>query len=114
MENDMNEFPTTQKVKLVVRIVEQGVLFLFHRPHGHTDQLVQVMQGRLSVHRLLSKLRKGQTYCAKDVPLLVWMQGEELHIKFHSPNDQMVEECNFSGEETRGILEMLEKLPSLN
>jgi hypothetical protein len=110
----MNEFFPKQDIQLKLKIVEQGVLFLFHRSHGRTDNLVQVPQSRISVHRLLSKLRKGRTYCANDIPLLVWQENEELHIKFHSPNDQMVEECVFTGEETRGILEMLAKLPSLN
>lgn len=110
----MNDFFSDQKIQLKLQIVEQGVLFLFHRSHGRTDNLVQVSQSWMNVHRLLSRLRKSQTYCAKDVPLLVWKEGEELHIKFHSPNDQMVEECVFTGEEMRGILEMLEKLPNWN
>ena len=110
----MNEFFPQQDVKLKLKIVEQGVLFLFHRSNGGAGDMVQVPQSWLSVHSLLSRLRKSQIYCAKDVPLLVWQEGEELHIKFHSPEDRVVEECVFSGEETMGILTMLEKLPSLN
>lgn len=110
----MKEFFPQQDVKLKLKIVEQGVLFLFHRSNGGAGDMVQVPQSWLSVHSLLSRLRKSQIYCAKDVPLLVWQEGEELHIKFHSPEDLVVEECVFSGEETMGILTMLEKLPSLN
>jgi hypothetical protein len=110
----MNEFFPQQDIKLNLKIVEQGVLFLFHRSNGGAGGLVQVPQSWSSVHSLLSRLRKSQRYCAKDVPLLIWKQGEELHIKFHSPEDQVVEECVFSGEETIGILTMLETLPSLN
>ena len=110
----MNEFLPPQKIKLKLRIIEQGVLFLFYRSHGRTDNLVQVSQSWMNIHRLLCRLRNGRTYCAKDVPLLVWKQGEELHIKFHAPNDQMEEECVFTGDEMEGILTMLEKLPSWN
>jgi len=53
-------------------------------------------------------------YCAKDIPLLIWTEEEALHIKFHSPEDQMVEECVFSREETRMIVAMLAELPGLN
>jgi hypothetical protein len=114
MENDMNEFPTNRKVKLEVKTVEQGVMFLFHRPNEGPDALVQVAQKWSSVHVLLSRLRNSRTYCAKDVPLLVWQQGEELHIKFHSPNELITEECVFTREETERILATLDKLPSLN
>ena len=110
----MNEFIPQQKIKLILRIVQQGVLFLFYRSHGRTDNRVEVSQSWMNIHRLLSRLRNGRTYCAQDVPLLVWQQGEELHIKFHSPNDQMVEECVFTGDEMEGLMTMLEKLPSLN
>ncbi len=110
----MNESYPQRDVKLELKIAETGFVFLFHRFHGLTDNLVQVPQSWMNIHRLLSRLRKGQTYCAKDIPLLVWSQGEELHIKFHSPNELVVEECVFRGEEARGILTMLEKLPNLN
>ena len=110
----MNEFFPQQDIKLNLKIVEQGVLFLFQRSNGDPGDLVQVQQSWLSVHSLLSRLRKSRRYCAKDVPLLIWKEGEELHIKFHSPEDQMVEECVFTREETGRILTMLERLPSLN
>lgn len=89
-------------------------MFLFHRSNQGPDALVQVAQKWSSVHVLLSRLRNSRRYCAKDVPLLVWKQGQELHFKFHSPNDQMVEECVFTSEETGRILATLDKLPSSN
>ena len=110
----MNELFPQQSVKLNLKIVEQGVLFLFHRSNGGPGDLVQVRQSWLSLHSLLSRLRKNQRYCAKDVPLLIWKEGEELHIKYHSPEDQVVEECVFTREETGRILTVLARLPSLN
>jgi len=73
-----------------------------------------VLQSWSSVQRLIFQLRIGQRYCARDVPLLVWKEGEELHIKYHIPDDMAVEECVFSGEERERILAMLEGLPSWN
>jgi len=110
----MNEFFPQQDIKLNLKIVEQGVLFLFHHPNGGPGDLVQVRQSWLSVHSLLSRLRKSRTYCARDVPLLVWKEGEELHIKYHIPDDLAVEECVFTRAETGRILAMLEGLPGLN
>ena len=110
----MNEFFPQQDIKLNLKIVEQGVLFLFQRPHGGPGDLVQVKQSWLSVHSLISRLRKSRRYCAKDVPLLVWKEGEELHIKFHVPEELVVEECVFTREETERILTMLDGLPSWN
>jgi hypothetical protein len=110
----MNEFFPQQKIKLHLKIVEQGALFLFHHPNGGPGDLVQVLQSWLSVHSLLSRLRKSQRYCARDVPLLIWKEGEELHIKYHIPDDMAVEECVFTPEETGRILEMLERLPGWN
>jgi hypothetical protein len=110
----MNEFFPQQDIRLDLKIVEQGVLFLFQRSNGGPGDLVQVQQSWLSVHSLLAKLRENRRYCAKDVPLLVWKEGEELHIKFHSPADKVVEECVFTCEETVRILTMLDRLPSLN
>lgn len=110
----MSEFYPRQEMKLNLKVVERGVLFLFQRPHSESGDPLQVEQSWLSVHTLLSRLRKSQRYCAKDVPLLVWKQGEELHIKVYIPEGQMVEECVFSGVETMRILAMLEKLPGMN
>ena len=110
----MNEFSPQQKIQLNLEIVEQGVLFVFHHPTGGPRDLVRVLQGWSSVRTLLFQLRTSRRYCAKDVPLLVWKEGEELHIKYHIPDDMAVEECVFSGEETERILAMLEGLPSWN
>ena len=107
----MNHSYLQQDIKLNLKRVERGVLFLFQRPGGG---LVQVMQSWLGIHILLSRLRKNRTYCAKDVPLLVWKEEEQLHVKFHVPEELVVEECAFSGEETARILTMLEELPSWN
>jgi hypothetical protein len=37
-----------------------------------------------------------------------------MHIKFYDPDNWVAEECVVSGEETRGILTKLERLPTLN
>ncbi len=110
----MNEFPTQEKIQLKLKIAERGVVFLFHRSNGETREVLPVEQNWMSVHSLLSRLRKNQRYCAKDVPLLIWKEDEELHIKIYYPDNQEVDECVFSGEETQGILTLLGKLPSLN
>jgi hypothetical protein len=114
MEYNMNEVFPQQDIKLNLKIVERGVLFLFRRSNGGAGGLVQVPQSWSSIHSLLSRLRKNRRYCAKDVPLLIWKESDELHIKFHSPEDQVVEECVFSGAETKRILAKLERLPGLN
>ena len=110
----MNEYFPQEKIQLNLKIVKQGVLFLFHHPTGGPGDVVQVLQSWSSVHSLLSRLRKSRRYCAKDVPLLVWKEGEKLHIKYFSPDDQVVEECVFSDEETVRIMTMLDRLPSWN
>ena len=56
----MNEFFPGQDLKLKLKIVEQGVLFLFHRSDGETGDTVEVDQSWSSVHTLLSRLRKGK------------------------------------------------------
>ena len=110
----MNEFPARQEVTLKLKIVERGVLFLFHRSNEAADDILPVEQSWMSVHSLLSRLRKNQRYCAKDVPLLIWKEGQEMHIKYFYPDIQEVDECVFSAEATKGLVAMLEKLPSLN
>jgi len=110
----MNDLPPSQGIQLKLETVEQGVLFVFHHPTGGPGDLVRVLQSWSSVRTLIFRLRMSRTYCAKDVPLLIWKEGEELHIKYHIPDDMRVEECVFSGEEAEGIVAMLEGLPSWN
>jgi hypothetical protein len=114
MEYYMNEFFPPQTIKLDLKPFERGVLFIFHRSTGGPGDPVQVQQSWLSVHLILSRLRNSRRYCAKDVPLLIWKEAEELHIKYHSPEDQVVEECVFTRDETEKILMKLERLPSWN
>ena len=110
----MNESVPEQKVQLRFETVEGGLIFLFHRVSAETDYVIRVRQSWSNIHVLLCRLRKSQTYCAKDVPLLVWQQGQELHIKFHDPDILVAEECVFSSQETKRILTGLDMLPSLN
>jgi hypothetical protein len=110
----MNESFPRQELKLRLKVVEQGLVFLFQRSNRGTDELFQVPQSWSSIHSLLYKLRNNQRYCAQDIPLLIWKQGEELHIKLQLPDSQVVEECAFSSEETGRILMILQKLPCLN
>jgi hypothetical protein len=110
----MNELFPDEKIKLRFETVEGGLLFLFQRANEETDNTVRVRQSWSNIHSLLSRLRKSQTYCAKDVPLLIWQEGQELHIKFHDPGILVVNECVFSSQETKRILTSLEKLPNLN
>ena len=110
----MNESFPDQKVQLKFETVSGGLIFLFHRVREETENVIRVRQSWSNIHVLLSRLRKSQTYCAKDVPLLIWQQGQELHIKFHDPDILMTEECVFSSQETKRILTGLDLLPSLN
>jgi hypothetical protein len=73
-----------------------------------------VEQSWSNVYRLLSRLHSNRTYCAKDLPLVIWKEGEQLHIKYYWPEIQVAEECVFSEEETKGIIAMLGTLPGLN
>ena len=110
----MNDFSPLPRIQLNLENVEQGVLFVFHHPTGGPGDRVPVLQSWSSIRTLIFRLRTSRTYCARDVPLLVWKEGEELHIKYHIPDDMRVEECVFSGAEMEGILAMLEGLPSWN
>ena len=97
-----------------LKIVEQGISFVFHHPTGGPGDLVRVRQSWSSVQTLLFRLQTSRRYCATDVPVLVRKEGEELHIKYHIPGDMAVEECVFSEEQTERILTMLEGLPGWN
>ncbi|HSL30295.1 MAG TPA: hypothetical protein VK900_13935 [Anaerolineales bacterium] len=110
----MNEFFTNEELKLNLKIAEHGLVFLFRRANGGPSDTLEVNQSWMNVHTLLCRLRKGRRYCAKDRPLLVWQEDEQLHIKYFWPDDQVVEECVFSSFETTRILTMLEKLPNMN
>jgi hypothetical protein len=110
----VNELSPDKKINLRFETVEDGLLFLFHRANKETGDVIRVRQSWWDVHALLSRLRKSQTYCAKDVPLLVWQEGQELHIKFHDPSLLAVDECVFSSQDTKRILTGLEMLPNLN
>jgi hypothetical protein len=110
----MNELSPDDKINLRFETVEDGLLFLFQRANRETDDTIRVRQSWSNIHSLLSRLRKNQTYCAKDVPLLIWQEGQELHIKFHDPGILVVDECVFSSQETKRILTGLEMLPNLN
>lgn len=110
----MNDVSRSQGIKPNLEIVEQGILFVFHHPTGGPGDLVRVLQSWSSMQRLIFRLRTSQRYCARDVPLLAWEEGEELQIKYHIPDNMAVEECVFSREETERILAKLEGLPSWN
>jgi hypothetical protein len=110
----MNEFYTKQDTKLRLQIVEKGVLFIYPSSSGSHGEILQVGQTWASIHTLVARLRNGQSYSARDQSLFISKQGEELHMKFQAAHLQLVEVCIFSGEETRRILTMLEKLPSMN
>jgi hypothetical protein len=114
MENNMNEFDMRQHMRLELETVRQGVLFLFRHFDGEGGDVHQVEQSWSNVHTMLARLRKNRRYCAKNVPLLVWKEGEALHVKYFLPDIKVAEECVFSVEETSRILTELEKLPSLN
>jgi hypothetical protein len=110
----MNEFSTKEDKKLKINLVEQGVMFLYLTSSGRLGDMFEVGQSWSSIHSLLSKLRNRQKYSAKDKSLLIWKQGDELHIKFYSLDTHLEEECSFSREDTERLVSLLESLPSLN
>ncbi len=67
-----------------------------------------------SIHTLLSKLQKYQTYSAGDQSLSVWMQGPEICFQFRNPEPGMEELCKFSADETTRIMDFLGRAPCLN
>ena len=67
-----------------------------------------------SIHALLMKLHNCQTYTATDHSLSVWMQDEELFLRFRVRERELEEECRFSPAETAKIMDFLGKAPNLN
>lgn len=110
----MFEFISKQNRILTLDLQGGGITFQYVSGQGRKGDTFQVAQSWAGIHALLAKLRHDQTYSAWDNSLNVWMQGQELCLKFRTRNTRLEEECKFSPGETARIMDFLERAPNLN
>ena len=113
-ERTMYKFTTTQNTRLMMDLEDQGILFQYFTCQGQREDVFQVTQSWASIHALLASLRHDREYAAWDKSLLVWMQDQQLCLKFRSLGTKLEQECNFSPEETARIMDFLGRAPNLN
>jgi hypothetical protein len=106
----MYTFISNQNQKLVMDLESEGISFRYDTRHG----VYQVAQSWASIHALLAKLRNCQNYSAWNQSLSVWVQDQELWLKFRTRDKKAEEACNFSPEETARIMDFLGRAPNLN
>ena len=106
----MFTFMSNQNQKLIMDLESEGISFRYDTHHG----VYQVAQSWASIHALLAKLRNYQNYSAWNQSLSVWVQDQELWLKFRTRDKKLEEECNFSPEETARIMDFLGRAPNLN
>ena len=110
----MYKFTTKQQTQLMIDLVDRGILFQYVTWLGQREDIYQVTQSWAGIHALLAKLRSDLQYAAWDKSLLVWMQDQELCLKFRALDTKREEQCNFSAEETARIMDFLGRAPNLN
>lgn len=110
----MYKFTTKQNTRLMIDLEGQGILFQYVTWWGQREDIYQVTQSWASIHALLSKLRSDKQFAAWDKSFLVWMQDQELCLKFRALDTKREEQCNFSTEETARIMDFLGRAPNLN
>ena len=106
----MYEFITKQNRKLVLDLEGEGVTFRYVTRAG----VFHVGRSWAHIHALLTKLQNWKTYSARDQSLDVWMQDQELCLRFRTPEMGMDELCKLSPEETARIMDFLGRAPNLN
>jgi hypothetical protein len=106
----MYTFMSNQNQKLSMDLESGGISFHYDTHQG----IYHVGQSWASIHALLAKLRKCQNYSAWNRSLSVWMDDQELCLKFRTKDMKLEEECNFSPEETTRIMDFLGRAPNLN
>ena len=106
----MFTFLSNQNRKLMMDLESGGISFHYDTRRG----VFHVGQSWASIHALLARLRSDRQYAAWDKSLLVWMQDQELCLKFRALDTKLEEECNFSAEETARIMDFLGRAPNLN
>jgi hypothetical protein len=110
----MYKFTTKQNTRLMIDLADRGILFQYATWRGQREDVFEVTQSWASIHALLAKLRNEQQYAAWDKSMLVWMQDQELRLKFRALDTKLEEECHFSQEETARIMDFLGRAPNLN
>jgi hypothetical protein len=113
-ERTMYKFTTKQNTRLMIDLEDKGILFQYVTWCGQREDVFEVTQSWASIHALLAKLRSERQYAAWDKSLLVWMQDQELCLKFRALDTKLEEECNFSADETARIMDFLGRAPNLN
>lgn len=106
----MFTFLSNQNQALTMDLESEGISFRYDSRRG----AYHVGQSWESIHALLAKLRNCQNYSARNQSLSVWMQDQELWLKFRTQDQKLEEECNFSPEETARIMDFLGRAPNLN
>jgi hypothetical protein len=89
---------------------DKGISFHYATARG----VHHVGRSWASIHTLLMKLYKCQTYTARDHSLAAWMQDQELCLQFRARELRRDAECRFSAEETAKIMDFLGRAPNLN
>lgn len=110
----MVEFTSKQNRILKLDLEGGGITFQYVTGQGRSGNVFEVGQSWAGIHALLAKLRNYKTYSAWDSSLSVWMQDQELCLKFRARRTKQEEECKFSPDETARIMEFLERAPNLN
>jgi hypothetical protein len=106
----MFTFLSNQNRKLSMDLESGGISFHYDTRRG----IYHVGQSWASIHALLARLRNCQDYSAHNRSLSVWMQDQQLWLKFRAQDAKLDEECNFSPEETAKIMDFLGRAPNLN
>ena len=104
----MVKFRSKQNRKLTMDLENRGISFHYVTAHG----VYHVGRSWGSIHALLMKLNNCRTYSSRDHALYVWMQDQELCLRFRAQG--RVDECKFSPAETAKIMDFLWRAPNLN
>ncbi len=106
----MQHFISKQNNKLVMGLEGKGLTFHYETREG----IFHVGQSWASIHALLARLRNWQRYSARNQSISVWMQDGEMCLQFCAREQDLVEDCKFSPQETARLMDFLERAPNLN
>ncbi len=104
----MVKFRSKQNRKLMMDLEHKGITFHYATGHG----IHHVGRSWGSIHTLLMKLNRCRTYASRDHALYVWMQDQELCLRFQSRG--RVDECVLSPADTAKVMDFLGRAPNLN
>lgn len=104
----MINFRSKQNRKLMMDRENKGISFHYSTARG----MYHVGRSWASIHTLLMKLNNRQKFSSRDHSLSVWMQGQELRLRFST--QELEDEVKFSPAETARIMGFLGKAPNFN